>query len=305
MLGDGTSLPTSAVERLATVLVERMGFPGEGFGDDVTVLLAQRRAAAPDFGFAAEATIAAVSASRRALAGWLGALGAGEVDIEALEYAVSEAVANVVCHAYSEAPGTHPAFSVRGHLNSAGVAHITVRDAGRWRAPPPGRSTGGRGILMMRKLTDRVDIEPGPTGTTVRVARALQRPVVITTPTRAAAPHQARADALTVDVDDNGEVATVAGPIDLGTVGELRAVLLHAARGGTRPLRLDLAGVSLLSSAGVQLLHDLTAIVPDLVIEADASGAAHAILRLTGLGDRLRPADVRAAAGEPTADIRS
>ena len=40
--------------------------------------------------------------------------------------------------------------------------------------PPPGALTG-RGLWMIRKLTDRMRIETGPAGTTVTVATAIDR----------------------------------------------------------------------------------------------------------------------------------
>lgn len=50
---------------------------------------------------------------------------------------------------------------------------ITVRDHGRWREPRGG--TGGRGLAMMRKLMDEVDVTPAPDGTTVHLRRAVAR----------------------------------------------------------------------------------------------------------------------------------
>jgi anti-anti-sigma factor len=66
-----------------------------------------------------------------------------------------------------------------------------------------------------------------------------------------------------VEVDEDTGQARVAGPIDLNTVEKLRPVMLHATRGGIRALTVDLSAVTVLSSAGVQLLHDLAATAPD------------------------------------------
>ena len=48
----------------------------------------------------------------------------------------------------------------------------------------------------------------------------------------------------------------VSGPIDLSTTEELRRHLWSASRGGALPLTVDLAGVTHLASAGIQLLYD-------------------------------------------------
>jgi anti-sigma regulatory factor (Ser/Thr protein kinase) len=49
-----------------------------------------------------------------------------------------------------------------------------VTDRGRWRPVPGDPGHRGRGIAMMRAVTDRVDIDYGAGGTTVRlVGRAV------------------------------------------------------------------------------------------------------------------------------------
>lgn len=300
-----TSLPVSAAERLVTVLVERMAFLGDGYQDDVTVLLAQRRDPVGPFELHLDAVPAALPGIRRALTSWLDDLGAAEDDLDALVYSTSEAVANAVEHAYPHRADTRPAPTVvvRGHLDLSGTARITVSDHGRWRSPPAGRSTRGRGALMMRELTDHTEIDHGPDGTTVRLSLALRQPVTIGASTSGPR-HRPRPETLTIDVDENSGSATVSGPVDLTTVDRLRAALLHAGRGGTRALCIDLGGVTLLSSAGVQLLHDLAATAPGLTFATDPRRPAHAVLRLAGLGSRLispDPADHRRDVSTPDA----
>jgi anti-anti-sigma regulatory factor len=46
--------------------------------------------------------------------------------------------------------------------------------------------------------------------------------------------------------------------VDITTADQLARRLLAASRGGTVPLTVDLAGVTLLASAGVRVLYQLT-----------------------------------------------
>ncbi|MCE3550904.1 hypothetical protein LWC33_05465 [Pseudonocardia sp. RS11V-5] len=175
---------------------------------------------------------------------------------------------------------------LRAELGPDGAVRLTVADAGRWRTPPRGPVAGGRGVQMMRELTDDTAIERGPAGTTVRLTRRLGRPVTIGVPPPAPDPRP-RHDELVVDLDEEDAVARVSGPVDLTTVDRLRAQLLQAGRGRTRPLRVDLDKVTVLSSAGVQLFHDLTGLMPDLRLTVEPDGVAGAVVALTGLADRL------------------
>ncbi|GAA4684709.1 sigma-F factor regulator [Pseudonocardia yuanmonensis] len=283
---DDTSLPSSGVERLATVVTERMGFLGEGYEDDVTLVLAERRPMPEPFELVRDAAPTVLSAVRRGLTDWLEALGAGDDDVDALVYAAVEAVTNVVQHAYGGVAGTDGAerpVRVEARLGADGAARLTVADAGRWRPPPRGPVAGGRGVQMMRELTDDTVIEQGSHGTTVRLGRRLGRPVTIGVPPPVPDPRP-REEKLTVDLDEEAGIAVLSGPVDLTTADQLRAQLLQAGRGGTRPLCVDLRRVTVLSSAGVQLFHDLAELMPELRLATGPDGVAAAVVELTGLG---------------------
>ena len=307
-----TSLPTAGVERLATLVVERMAFLGDGYADDVTVLVAERRDPVPGRTIELDATVRAEPVVRNALTDWLEGLGAGEDDIDALVYAVGEAVANTVQHAYADRPPEAPRpVRVRAGLSASGTATVEVTDHGRWLPARPGGS-GGRGLLMMRELCDTVVIDgpqvvhdpagsviaagAAPGSTTVRLTHRLRRPVMIGQPAPGPA-RPPRVTELAVDVDDEAGRVTLRGPIDLSTVEKLRPALLHTARGGIRALTVDLTAVNILSSAGVQLLHDLAALVPGLRFVVPVGRPAHDVLRLVGLDDLILPADHPARTG--------
>jgi serine phosphatase RsbU (regulator of sigma subunit)/anti-sigma regulatory factor (Ser/Thr protein kinase) len=77
--------------------------------------------------------------------------------------AIGEALSNAVEHAYTEPGGT---VRLRLTRDAMGVTAV-VEDEGRWLGPPS--ENRGRGLMLMRKLTDAFDLEATDRGTTVRM----------------------------------------------------------------------------------------------------------------------------------------
>src|SRR5205085_1574143 len=106
---------------------------------------------------------------------------------------------------------------------------------------------------------DTVEIDRTASGTTVLMDRTLGRRPVIgpeSLPPRRTA--GSSGDGFRVDIIDvSPPHVAVHGPIDLSSAVELHRHLEDASRGGVLPLTIDLAGVSHLASAGVQLLYQL------------------------------------------------
>ena len=76
----------------------------------------------------------------------------------------NEALSNSAEHAYrGRPPGTMrlEAALVDGHIK------IPVADSGSWKTPPADPGTRGRGILLMRALSEQVDVDGTANGTTV------------------------------------------------------------------------------------------------------------------------------------------
>jgi anti-sigma regulatory factor (Ser/Thr protein kinase) len=106
---------------------------------------------------------------RRVLGRWLREAGASEAEVDEVTLACSEASANAIEHAY--APG-EMGFELRGERSDDNEVQVAVRDWGTWRDP---RGVNrGRGLALMEGLMDRVEIDAGSQGTTVRLARRLQ-----------------------------------------------------------------------------------------------------------------------------------
>ncbi len=97
------------------------------------------------------------------------ALGVGMDDTRTTDLLVScgEAISNVIEHAYGIGEGPLMVHAVR---NDEEVL-ISVSDHGNWR--PPRDDGGGRGLPLMRALTDRVEVEPNEKGTTVHLHMSL------------------------------------------------------------------------------------------------------------------------------------
>jgi PAS domain S-box-containing protein len=105
---------------------------------------------------------------RQTLRRWLAEHAADEDEIEDVIMACNEACENAVEHGYGFGDDL---FSVE-FAHEDGEIAVSVRDHGAWREPQetPHR---GRGLPLMRKLMDTVDVQPRAGGTTVRMHRRL------------------------------------------------------------------------------------------------------------------------------------
>jgi two-component sensor histidine kinase len=86
--------------------------------------------------------------------------------------AVGEAASNAVEHAGHGAT-RNVELEVTARATNTGLA-LTVKDNGRWRAPPPSApGRRGHGSRLMSALVDQVTITPTPQGTTVEMRKEL------------------------------------------------------------------------------------------------------------------------------------
>lgn len=116
------------------------------------------------------------AAARRELRRWLARRSWPTDQAEELLLAVDEAITNAVEHAYPYGlarPGVGLQVDERTEP-TARRAVIIVRDRGRWRQPPADPGHRGRGLAMIRALTESLTITPTPAGTEVRM---ISRPV--------------------------------------------------------------------------------------------------------------------------------
>jgi anti-anti-sigma factor len=259
----------------------------DGHSDDATVLAVEWTGTRPPpFHAELPAFPGVLGHLRTRLDAWLTSLGGSDDDVLAVRFAVLEAVSNVIEHAYPDDAGP---VRVDGMLDAAGRVCTTITDIGRWAEPPAHPGNRGRGLALMRDRMDTVEIEIGPSGTTVLMDRALGRlPTFGSDVLRPRLTVAARKGGFRVETILEAPLqVAVHGPIDLSTAPELGRRLQEASRGGTVPLTVDLTGVSHLASAGVQLIYriaeQMAADGRRLQLVAPAGTAPYQILELTDL----------------------
>jgi PAS domain S-box-containing protein len=280
---DGRTTPRMLPDRLTTLAVERI--TRWGIHDDVTVLAAHLlpEPVAPLM-LDVRADADELAGLREAIGDWVDPLGVRTTDALGVTLAACEAATNVVEHAYvDQLPGR---IGLAAELDGNGAIRITVDDDGTWRAPT--RGPGGRGIGLMRAVCDEVVIDSGPHGTSVAMTLCPRHSTVVGPDDEGTATVTVpRSDFRTTatDVESSRPTVTVYGPVDATTTPLLRAAVQ---RFESRPLILDLSPVTLLASAGVQFLYQLTEDRP-VELLAPPGCAARYVLDLTDLASRLRP----------------
>ena len=280
--------PAERVCRLTVELLTRTGS-----ADDVTVLAAHRSPVPVQrLDLQATTTRAGLRPLRVAFDEWLDAFDLADSDRVAVELAVWESIANAVDHAYP--PGQPGPVRVQAALGADGVLACRVGDRGRWRAPDPAVTHRGRGLLLAERLVDSLEVHhpphaDGSEGTVVELRHRLHRPAVLGPGVDAppAEPLPRPEFAVEAEHADGAPRLRVRGPLDVVTVEEFARALSGTSRGGVLPLTVDLAEVTHLASAGVQVLHrmrdQLAAQGQQLVLLAPPDSPAHAVLELVHL----------------------
>jgi anti-anti-sigma factor len=276
--------PRSAAERISEQAVEVL--TRSGYLDDVTVLAAERRAepvAALHLELAAEPS--RLGTARGEVARWLTTLGADGDTIYEMQLAVSEALANAIEHAHTD-DGGEGRVRLDVALLPSGRLQCCITDDGHWSEPTLSEPTRGRGLALIRAVSDDLTIRRGLPGTEVTFERRLARPAAVTSATATGGPPM---DEVPFHIEqstgDTGAVVTVSGPIDLVTVERFTAAVLAAARGGAAAVTVDLAGVTHLASAGVRALYEVGHAGGSLRLWSPPGTPARLVIELVGLAD--------------------
>ncbi|TFV55859.1 PAS domain S-box protein [Mycobacterium sp. PS03-16] len=273
------------VERLCGQTIELL-LRETGYGDDVTLLAAQHRAAPAKLALELPADPHAGAAVRAALREWLAALGADDADVVLVEHAVSEYVDNSAEHAYAD--GSSGTLTVDGVLDGDGHVRITVTDRGRWQERGRRPRNRGRGLRMAEALVTHTSVVHDDRGTVATATHRLERPARIVTDQHRVFPRRPTAAefAFAMDVDDVGGIALCG---DVGTVDADRVATTIAAvsRAGTRPVRIDLQDVTHLGSTALGVLADALDRAAqnhtECTLLARPGSAAHRVLTLVNL----------------------
>jgi PAS domain S-box-containing protein len=154
----GMHLPVDAV---ADAVLNEMTPPG-GYDDDIAIVV-YRQPYAP---LAIEKVVTAdqLTDIRHQLAAWMRAATIPDGRVADIVLAVNEACANSIEHGYrGRKPGR---VRVEGENDGARV-HLRVIDSGSWKPAPADPGVRGRGLLLIRAVSDWLEMECTPTGTTV------------------------------------------------------------------------------------------------------------------------------------------
>jgi PAS domain S-box-containing protein len=152
---------TLPVDAVADAMLDRLA-PDGGYDDDVAIVLYRHPGSA--LLIENEAIATRLTDVRHRLAEWLRSEGVPDSLAADIVLVVNEACSNSVEHAYrGREPGT---MRIEATIDER---HLTVRvaDSGSWKTPPADPGTRGRGLLLMRALSDRVELDGTAEGTTV------------------------------------------------------------------------------------------------------------------------------------------
>lgn len=157
-VADTMDLP---IDDVADVVLDKMA-PSDGYEDDVAIVLYRRPQSA--LLIENDATAHQLSAVRHRLAAWLNTAAVPEQLASDIVLAVNEACSNSAEHAYRGVDRRN--MRVEAKLGD-GTIDIRVSDTGSWKAPPAKSLTRGRGLPLIRALTERVAVDGTQAGTTI------------------------------------------------------------------------------------------------------------------------------------------
>lgn len=249
-----------------------------GSGDDCALLICRIDPPARTLEIAVEADARELRTVRAELREWLAGLGVPPADVEDVVLASGEALANSVEHGHrSRGAG---AVRLRAAVDATGSElDLEVVDDGRWRTPPADPGDRGRGFALMRALMDGVEIAHDDRGTRIAMRRRLHPGRIPPSPLPARPGDDAAIDG------PSGSVLRLEGDIDASNAADLMRDL---AAPDTRVTTVDLTGVAVLGSAGIQLLFAAARRLRDrgetLEIVAAPGSLSHRLLELTDLG---------------------
>ncbi|WP_327139919.1 SpoIIE family protein phosphatase [Nocardia sp. NBC_01327] len=170
-LGDElTSAAGQLPREVADSVLSRLR-PAGGYDDDVA-LVVYRQPPAP-LHLDVPSTASELSGMRRKLKYWLAAAAVPHGAATDLIAAANEACSNSIEHAYREGAAGRVLLTAETGVDTV---TLVVTDTGTWRPQPSDPGHRGRGITMMRALTDQLDIDL--TGPGTRVAMTTRLPAV-------------------------------------------------------------------------------------------------------------------------------
>jgi serine phosphatase RsbU (regulator of sigma subunit)/anti-sigma regulatory factor (Ser/Thr protein kinase) len=158
---DGDGLGSLCDQLLERCLV------GRDVKDDIAVLALRTAVLGPELRLRLPSRPEVLRPLRSTLRRWLHACDVRDEEFHDVLVAVGEACANAIQHAGA----ADRDFEIDASIDTSEI-RVMVRDQGSWRPPRP--SDWGRGIAIMERVMDSVDIERTETGTQVLMRRRRQ-----------------------------------------------------------------------------------------------------------------------------------
>jgi anti-sigma regulatory factor (Ser/Thr protein kinase) len=109
---------------------------------------------------------------RRQLVTWLEPMGMSNTDMADIVLGVNEACTNCIEHAYR---GIAPGMIRVDATHAARQIVVDVADFGIWQTPPTDPGDRGRGLAIMHAVSDGVNLNSSPAGTTVQLSFGADR----------------------------------------------------------------------------------------------------------------------------------
>jgi PAS domain S-box-containing protein len=144
--------------------------PASGYDDDVAMVIYRHRPTL--LRIESQTTADQLVDIRHRLAAWLRAAEVPAALTADIVLVVNEACTNCVGHAYRGQLGT---MRLEAEI-ADGEVQARVADSGTWKTRAADASDGGRGLVLMRALSDGMEIDTSPSGTTVHVSFRLPTP---------------------------------------------------------------------------------------------------------------------------------
>jgi PAS domain S-box-containing protein len=152
---------TLSVESVADTVLRGLA-PESGFDDDVALVLYRHALAA--LVIEIDALPERLKDVRHRLTDWLHANGVPEDMAGDIVLVVNEACSNCAEHAYRGRAAE--LMRVDAHV-ADGHLHIRVTDSGSWKTPPADPGTRGRGLPLIRAVSEDVELDGTATGTAI------------------------------------------------------------------------------------------------------------------------------------------
>jgi PAS domain S-box-containing protein len=161
----GMNLPVDAV---ADAVLAEMA-PPAGYDDDIAIVIYRHPYAPLTIEIAAAAE--QLSDVRHQFGAWLRAAAIPETTIADIVLAVNEAAANSIEHGYRG----EQAGKVRIEAENDGArVHVRIIDKGSWKPAAADPGVRGRGLLLIRAVSNWLEMDCTPSGTTVNMSFHLQ-----------------------------------------------------------------------------------------------------------------------------------